>query len=158
MLKYYARGLAFQGNSVVEPLFRIPLNQIESAFWVEVPDERPASQLIGKDNLINKITEEQQTRRPHCFEVKLKADYESLHLLNNVAGAIAKQHSASMKLKAKGQGSRNAVQRRLRMSRSEQDISLNVSQIHFTSPVSVRGPRPTTLLHQELSLPRSSII
>jgi len=91
MLKYYGKNPTSH-NGTAEPLFRIPVGQIRDADWVEALDEQSQGQtcMLGKVDLINRI-EKEQKKTNHCFEVHLKAEYESLHLLNSVNGSLVKQ-------------------------------------------------------------------
>ena len=87
-----ARLSSCNEGGTTEPLFRIPIDQIEQAHWVDISEVKPPGKLLGNDNLINKIAEEMQEKPTYCFEVQLKGDYENLHLLNNVNCAL-QRHS-----------------------------------------------------------------
>ena len=50
--------LNYSKNKNNEPLFRIPIDQIEQACWVDISEMKAPGKLLGKDNLINKISEE----------------------------------------------------------------------------------------------------
>ena len=128
--------LNYSKNKNNEPLFRIPIDQIEQAYWVDISEVKPPGKLLGKDNLINKISEEMQEKRTYRFEVQLKSDYENLHLLNNVNCAL-QRHS---KFKQQPHAVKKKILSRRKVMKnnwSAQDISLNLSKLQFASPISV---------------------
>ena len=66
MLKYYGKPPANHPN--LEPLFRIPVDQISKASWVIPPNKRsPVRQ--STEDLINKIANANKEELPFCFEI-----------------------------------------------------------------------------------------
>ena len=53
IIKYFGRSHDNFPNS--EPLFRIPLNQIQEACWVDISGNTEVKKKLGTENLINKI-------------------------------------------------------------------------------------------------------
>ena len=94
MLEYYQRKPMMQDLKGMNSLFTIPVSQIDRAIPIEVDtkeSETPSSKALGKDDLINKISKVKAKQHTYCFEIKLKSDYESLHMLKNVNNALNKR-------------------------------------------------------------------
>ncbi len=47
--------------------------------------------MIGKVDIINQIEKGKIVNKTYCFEVILKGDYESLHMLSSVTGSLVKK-------------------------------------------------------------------
>ena len=95
MLLYYSKSKRVCPKG--EPLMRIPLDQIESVQWVNLPDQDTLNQnaLLGTVDLLNTILKEQD-RKLYCFEVKLRSEYEDLYLLNSINESLVKKQQEKL--------------------------------------------------------------
>ena len=81
--------------------------------------ETPSSRALGKDDLINKISKVRAKEQTYCFEVQLRSDYESLHMLNNVNDVLTKR-SQSLLLRQP---------RKLKLNRSARNLAQNLTNL-----------------------------